>query len=302
MRFIDTQDIPCSIHIWLPPALQLLEPPVRLQGRPGSTNHWCLKWIWGRGFLNFPHPNSGINMLLAAHAMSQSQREGWLGGQQKHRSRILGVWRSPSRMASSVKLKRMSPTQISIHLTCEDCGLHQRISEAKGNNRNLRVTASEIRTWANSLVLVSYRQHLRLVGMMYKDYTVQQILHVISSILPTSTPMGDLSGSRPQVLCVIIFLASSILIEVLDFMHVFVFACCKTNGLNSKCPKRDKIWVWQDHVGSASGTPSLKAVQTRTPMKGTTVLDLTVTADQNTTSINRGASAGCFRPLHWTIW
>ena len=39
---------------------------------------------------------------------------------------------------SQAKLQRMSPTQTSIHLTCEDCGLHQKISDAKGNNRHLR--------------------------------------------------------------------------------------------------------------------------------------------------------------------
>ena len=73
-----------------------------------------------------------MNILLAANAMSQA------------------------------KLQRMSPTQASIHLTCEDCGLHQKISEAKGNNRHLRVTANELRTWANSLVFVSSRKHTNL--------------------------------------------------------------------------------------------------------------------------------------------
>ena len=73
-----------------------------------------------------------MNILLAANAMSQA------------------------------KLQRMSPTQTSIHLTCEDCGLHQKISDAKGNNRHLRVTANELRTWANSLVLVSSRKHTNL--------------------------------------------------------------------------------------------------------------------------------------------
>ena len=121
--------------------------------------------------------------------------------------------------------------------------------------------ANEIRTWANTLVLVSYRQHLGLVGMMYKVYTTNPAQHQFNP--SKKYPNEVLSGSRPQVLYIIIFLASSILIEVLEFMHVFDCFCICLHphqfGVQLLQNKRFE-YVWIPNVPSVMGYDSDKII------------------------------------------